>query len=123
MVSVPYLGRVRPLAGALALLVAAALATALFVDDATPPMELAAYAFGTLGILGNAFQRTRTHPGMRVLNIAFVALALVLLYLSPPRALLEGAIAALAVIGVLVESYNYHADAALLRAERDPESR
>lgn len=65
-----------------------------------PTLELVGYALATVALVALAFDSVRERPGARVAQTAAIAVALVLVYIAPPRTLLEGAVAVVAVLAL-----------------------
>jgi hypothetical protein len=115
MVSVPRLGRVHPVPAGIVAVVLAGVGGALALGGRVPPLELAAFAFATLALLVETFDRTRADPRADVVKLALLTGAFTALYASPPRAVFEAVLAGLAVLGLVVETYNLLTGSTLLR--------
>jgi len=112
MVPVPGVDLKRALVAVVATAIVVLLAT---FGGPLPTLELVGYALATVAVGALAFDSVRERPGARIAQTAAIALALVLVYLAPPRTLLEGAIAAIAVLALAGDAITRTVDVPLGR--------
>lgn len=103
MASIPGLGGVHPLRAVVALVAVIAVVVIVTTGEPVAAMELAAYVLAAVGLVGLSFDRVRESPKARFAQTSLLAVALVLIYLAPPRTLFQGVVAAVAVVAILAD--------------------